>query len=92
MATHNVMYSNLRSSPSPHLQAYPALEFASQLPMVVPGSVYGPGVSPTSPHPLHHHPHRGRRAHDSGNTLRSQLLDEFRANKTRGWELKVCHH
>ncbi|KAJ3489071.1 hypothetical protein NLI96_g2381 [Meripilus lineatus] len=90
ISAQNVMYGNVRSSPSPHLPSYSMVEFATQLPIVVPGSVYGPGVSPTSPHPLQHphHGHRIRRAHDANSTLRSQLLDEFRANRTRGWELK----
>lgn len=35
-------------------------------------------------------PGRRQDANDVGSALRSPLLDEFRANKARKWELRVC--
>jgi len=58
------------------------LEYGTQLPMMLP---YGHG-------PLHMYPQgiRGsRRDGDPSSTLRSALLDEFRANKSKKWELRV---
>ncbi|KAF8628339.1 hypothetical protein AX15_003881 [Amanita polypyramis BW_CC] len=76
----NLMYNAIRSSPSPH-QAFMGLEYGTQIPMMVP---YGHS-------PLHMYPRgvRGcRRDGDSSAALRSPLLDEFRANKSRKWELR----
>ncbi len=59
-----------------------SLEYGTQLPMMLP---YGHG-------PLHMYPQGirgGRRDGDLSSTLRSALLDEFRANKSRKWELRV---
>jgi hypothetical protein len=83
------MYSAMRSSPSPHSQAYPpAVDYASQIPMILGGGMYGPAG-----HQMHGYlqPMRpGRRdGSESGVALRSPLLDEFRANKARKWELRV---
>ena len=48
-----------------------------------------PGVYGLSP--LHMYPRPARRSdsNDLVTTLRSPLLDEFRANKARKWELRV---
>lgn len=59
-----------------------SLEYGAQLPMMLP---YGHGS-------LHMYPQgiRGsRRDGDPSAALRSALLDEFRANKSRKWELRV---
>lgn len=58
------------------------VEYGAQLPLMLP---YGHS-------PLHMYPqgiHGGRRDGDISTTLRSALLDEFRANKSRKWELRV---
>ncbi|EMD38407.1 hypothetical protein CERSUDRAFT_82658 [Gelatoporia subvermispora B] len=67
------------------------MDYASQLPMMVPaGGMYGPASM--SPLHLYQHGARGTRRGDHGAdhhvTLRSALLDEFRANKSRKWELR----
>ncbi|KAK2466901.1 hypothetical protein APHAL10511_001159 [Amanita phalloides] len=80
MNASNLMYSAIRSSPSPH-QGFMSLEYGTQLPMMLP---YGHG-------PLHMYPQGvrgGRRDGDTSAALRSALLDEFRANKCRKWELR----
>ena len=47
-------------------------------------------ANPHSMHAYSHGPRAGRRdANDSSVALRSPLLDEFRANKSRKWELRV---
>ncbi|KAF8636458.1 hypothetical protein AX17_003274 [Amanita inopinata Kibby_2008] len=77
----NLIYGAMRSSPSPHPQAFPGLEYGAQLPMILP---YGHG-------PLHVYSQGGRggrRDADPSAALRSPLLDEFRANKSRKWELR----
>lgn len=89
------MYANLRSTPSPHPQAYAAaMEYGSQLPVMLPGgTMYGHAAM--NPPAMHMYPHGGRigRRGDGGldnhAALRSPLLDEFRANKARKWELRV---
>ncbi|KAF8495613.1 armadillo-type protein [Gautieria morchelliformis] len=87
------------STPSPHPQAYPAgVEYTGQLPVMLGGGVLPPGT-PVYPHTnanahtIHLYqqgmrPGRRTDANESGTTLRSALLDEFRANKTRKWELR----
>ena len=83
------MFGNLRSSPSPH-PAFPAVDYAtqmSQMQMMLPGGLYGHAGMGMNPNMFH----RGRRSvYDANAATRSPLLDEFRSNKTRGWELKVC--
>lgn len=84
----NIMYPAIRSTPSPHRQAYPtALDYGSQMPMMLAGGLYGP----TGPqmHGYSQPMRPGRRdGGDSGMALRSPLLDEFRANKARKWDLR----
>ena len=86
MTSQGLIYPSVRSSPSPH-QAYPTLDYGSQLPMMLPG-VYG-GLNPQAMHMYQQGVHSGRRKESEGVALRSQLLDEFRANKSRKWELRV---
>ncbi|KAI0748224.1 ARM repeat-containing protein [Daedaleopsis nitida] len=70
---------NLRSSPSPHSSSYGApVDYSPQLPR----GVGYPHVSPTASHFGSRH---GRRADGA---VRSAQLDEFRANKSRKWELR----
>ena len=69
--------------PSPH-QTFTRLEYGTRLPLAVP---YGHG-------PLHVYPQgmRGRRRDvDPSAALRSPLLDDFRSNKSRKWELRVSN-
>jgi hypothetical protein len=82
----NLMYPALRSTPSPHPQAYLAMDYG-QMPIMITGGLYGP----TGPqmHGYSHHMRFGRR--DGEVAIRSPLLDEFRANKARKWDLKVSH-
>lgn len=94
----NLILASIRhSTPSPHSQPYPtSIEYTGQLPVllgtnVLPATpVYSHGVN--NPHAMHIYPNLrpGRRLDIGGSTpLRSALLDEFRANKTRKWELRV---
>ena len=91
-----MMYANVRSTPSPHPQAYPGPADLRPGVMIPAGTVYGPpGMSP---HPQMHQFHHGGRGGRRGNVasdhrvaIRSPLLDEFRANKSRKWELKVLY-
>ncbi|KZT09429.1 ARM repeat-containing protein, partial [Laetiporus sulphureus 93-53] len=89
-----IMYGNLRSSPSPHPQSYPnAIDYHAQMAMMVPPTpLYGQGnVNPASLHSYQHAARPGRRGAsgvDHRVAIRSPLLDDFRANKTRKWELK----
>lgn len=84
MPPQNVLYANLRSSPSPHSSPYGApIEYSPQLPRGVP---YG-GMQPhAGPGPQGYGGRHGRR---SDGAVRSAQLDEFRANKSRKWELRV---
>lgn len=87
----SMMYPAIRSTPSPHSQAYPpAMDYGSQMPMMLAGGMYGPGPQM---HGYSQPIRSGRRdANDAGMALRSPLLDEFRANKARKWELRVCYY
>lgn len=84
----NLLYPAMRSTPSPHPHGYPAgVDYGAQMPMMLAGGIYG------GPQAMHSYPrgmHQARReVFDVGMTLRSPLLDEFRANKARKWELRV---
>lgn len=94
----NLILASIRhSTPSPHSQPYPtSIEYTGQLPVLLgtnvlpPTPIYSHGVSNT--HAIHLYPNlRSSRRLDAGDStpLRSALLDEFRANKTRKWELRV---
>jgi pumilio RNA-binding family len=87
------MYTSLRSTPSPHLQAYAAsVDYGSSFPMVLPGgAIYGPGINPRAMHIYQQGIRPGCRSdgNEPSVALRSPLLDEFRANKARKWELRA---
>ncbi|THH16351.1 hypothetical protein EW146_g4279 [Bondarzewia mesenterica] len=84
MTSQGLIYPSLRSSPSPH-QAYAGtLDYGSQLPLMLPGGAMYAGLSP---HMYQQGMHSGRRR-EGDTALRSPLLDEFRANKSRKWELR----
>lgn len=96
----NLILASMRhSTPSPHPQAYqPGVEYTGQLPVMLGGGVLPPGTpvyphTPANPHIYQQGVRSNRRTDnsDSGVTLRSALLDEFRANKARKWELRVGH-
>lgn len=84
----SMVYNGMRSSPSPHSQGYPnGLDYTTPMPVMLAGGVYN------GPPAMHGFP-RGMQAGrhnvlDLGMALRSPLLDEFRANKARKWELRV---
>lgn len=83
------MYPAMRSTPSPHPQAYAAaMDYGSH--MMLAGNLYG-HAGPQAMHGYHQPMRPGRRDGSDGGmaALRSPLLDEFRANKTRKWELRV---
>ena len=90
------LYASVRhSTPSPLGQPYgtPA-DYAGQMPMMVPGAaMFGaPGTGNQALTLYQQTLNSGRKLNpgESPNvTLRSPLLDEFRANKSRKWELKV---
>jgi len=71
---------SIRSTPSPHPQGY-SLDYNSPVGMLVPG-MYGLN----SPHGFPQGMRTGRR--DDSAPLRSPLLEDFRTNKTRKWELR----
>lgn len=80
-----MMFANMRSTPSPHPQGFSAVEYAAQMQMMLPGALYGQVNVGNNMF------HRGgrRSIYDANAANRSPLLDEFRSNKTRGWELTV---
>ncbi|KAG5642962.1 hypothetical protein DXG03_001844 [Asterophora parasitica] len=85
LASQTLMYSAIRSTPSPHRPPY--VDY-TQFPFIMPGplGVYGH-------HPAHMYPPNtrgGRRgpSNDDNAALRSPILDEFRGNKARKWELR----
>jgi hypothetical protein len=81
MGHQNMVYgASMRSTPSPHPQGYP-VEYGSPMMMV-------PGLFPQGAHVYQRGPHPGRRDAESA-PLRSALLEDFRTNKTRKWELRV---
>lgn len=81
-----MMFGNMRSTPSPHSQAFQAIDYATQMQMMLPGALYGHGGMNAGAGVFH----RGRRSvYDANVANRSPLLDEFRSNKTRGWDLRV---
>ena len=87
----NLMYPGIRSTPSPHSQAYPtALDYGSQIPMMLGSGIYGPTGRQMAGYLQPMRPGR-RDGGESGMALRSPLLDEFRANKARKWELRVSY-
>ncbi|KAL4253133.1 hypothetical protein ABKN59_004100 [Abortiporus biennis] len=84
----NIVYGNVRANGS-HPQNF-AQDYSNQLPMMIPGMIFGhAGMAPAGS-PQFSPGNRGRRGgHDTNaGAERSQLLDEFRSNKTRTWELK----
>lgn len=89
------MYNSMRSSPSPHLpHAYASsMDYAAQMSLMVPSTpIYGAmGVNPQAMHLYQQNLRSGRvgATESSMMALRSPLLDEFRVNKTRKWELRV---
>ena len=81
--------SPLRSH-TPH-QVY-AADYGTQLPFMIPnGAMYGPAAHGI---PYYHPSVRPARRQDTNDSsaLRSPLLDEFRANKSHKWELRVCQN
>jgi hypothetical protein len=86
------MYSQIRSSPSPHTQYGAALDYSAQMQMMLPGgAMYGPGVNPQAMHLYQQGMRVSRNDNEPSVHLRSQLLEDFRANKARKWELRVSH-
>ena len=71
---------SMRSTPSPHTQGY-SLDYNSPIGLLVPG-MYGLN----GPHGFPQGIRAGRR--DDSVPLRSPLLEDFRTNKTRKWELR----
>lgn len=69
-----------------------AVEYGTQLPFMLPGgALYGHAGLNAHGIPFYHQSVRPVRRHDNDAALalRSPLLDEFRANKSRKWELRV---
>jgi hypothetical protein len=67
-----------------------AADYGAQIPFMIPnGAMYGPAAHGI---PFYHHNVRPGRRQDTSESLalRSPLLDEFRANKSHKWELRVC--
>ncbi|GLB34937.1 putative pumilio-family RNA binding repeat [Lyophyllum shimeji] len=85
LASQTLMFNPMRSTPSPHRP--PFVDY-TQFPFILtPLGMYGQ-------QPAHMYPQAmrgGRRGHlhdDAAAALRSPLLEEFRGNKTRKWELR----
>lgn len=77
-----------------HLDLFTAyatgLDFGSQLPVLLPAhGLYNPNGNPAlNPYASGVRSNR-RRTPEAAATLRSAVLDEFRASKSRQWELRV---
>jgi hypothetical protein len=87
----NIVYGPMRSMSSTLPQTYtaPNLGYGPQIPMA-PRPMYASG------HNLHHvypkiRPARRRGINESSIALRSPILDDFRNNKMRKWELRVYY-
>lgn len=66
------------------------MDYGSQLPLMIPGgAMYGHGVNPMHVYQQGMRPGRRSDVGEPSAALRSPLLDEFRANKARKWELRV---
>jgi pumilio RNA-binding family len=69
------------------------MDYSAQLPFILPnGGMYGHTGLNAHGMPFYHQNIRPTRRHDNSEAalaLRSPLLDEFRANKSRKWELRV---
>jgi hypothetical protein len=93
MAQPTMMYPPpLASSPSPHQRMARPVEYNQQVPMMVPGGAVYPSIgAPPLFSPVRSPVDRRRvpSAYALGQHARSAVLDEFRANKTRRWELRV---
>ncbi|TFK54861.1 ARM repeat-containing protein [Heliocybe sulcata] len=89
LSTQSLLYPSVRSPPSPHTQGY-GMDYSQQVPIMIPGApIYGGGISPQSMQMFSQGGRSGRRdGNDVGVALRSALLEEFRANKSRKWELR----
>ncbi len=88
LASQTMMYGAARTSPGSRVQTFgnTGLEFATSQQSGMGGPIYGPGGVHIYPHGLR----AGRR--DGGQpalSMRSPVLDEFRTNKARKWELQV---
>lgn len=89
-----MMYGAMRSSPSPIQQSFGAvMDYGGmQMPVVSSG---GPVYMPQA---MQYYPTghiRVTRPGDEGQGvlgLRSARLEEFRANRSRKWDIKVCHN
>ncbi|KAF9464721.1 ARM repeat-containing protein [Collybia nuda] len=81
----NPLYGQIRSTPSPHPQPY-GMDYGPHVPHMIPGGMYG-----HTPMAVYAHSMRHPRRNDvilPSQPPRSALLDEFRANKVRKWELR----
>jgi hypothetical protein len=67
------------------------MDYVSPLSMMLPGGIYGHGINPQAMQIYQQGMRPGRRNVPNLPIMapRSPLLDEFRENKTRRWELKA---
>lgn len=94
MGNQAIVYPSIGTSPSPGSRPYSDIPYGSPMQMMVPGTqAYGHATINSSPmqrYPPALRQGQGRReSSDPGAGTRSPLLEEFRANKTRKWELRV---
>ena len=82
-------YNTVRSPPSPHTHRHGEIDYQRTLPRMMSQATF-------ALNPVQVFPHNGpfKRGVPSNlseptTTLRSPVLEEFRGNKARGWELKV---
>lgn len=65
------------------------MDYGSQMPVMMPGNMYSHNPQGLPVYPQGMRPNRRNDVAEPTFALRSPLLDEFRANKARKWELRV---
>ena len=80
------VFTNISSSPLLAHRGYVPVEYPVRIP--VPHPMYGQREA-GSPLHIQQFNMRGRRLIDDPNAYRSPLLEEFRNDRVRNWELKV---
>lgn len=80
------MFPGINSSPLLAHRGYLTVDYPGRMPM--PHAVYGQRESGSPLHAQHFNV-RGRRLLDDPTVYRSPLLEEFRSDRVRNWELKV---
>jgi hypothetical protein len=80
------MFTNIHSSPLMSHRGFVPVEYPLRMPM--PHAMYGQREAG----PPVHYGGQDRRLLSDNHALRSPLLEEFRSDRVRAWELKVQGH